>query len=425
MAWTTESDVYRRLADEAPVDADARSALLRIAKILDTDPRQHIQFLAQHAYYFLTQTLSPAQSIFVRHLGAFRGDVLRETYYHALSSSPQYAPDYDQQFYGYLREQIVRLARTSRSEVVNSAQLACALTLFNLTPLTSSYQSKTLRDVERGVRFEYRKGNEFWHDHGLSEDQLVSLAFDLARYDGSEVLEPHDISERFRLCISADPDGLAVFPTERWGLHSVARGDGTTAVRELVLPEAALVLPDQLEEFAELLEATRVNEADWQRFLDRNPVFLYLLGDYEAHRREVALVPQMSFDETPELGLRPDFILKRAGLNLWDILEAKLPKVDIVVGHVSRRHLSSTVVSALSQIRLYAEYFRDRGNFQWFHRTYGAGIATPRLHLLVGRDSSFRDAREKSKFAEAEGVHIFTYDDLFRIAKHRSIRTET
>ncbi len=419
MKWSKESDVYRRLAAEGPVNADAKSSLIRIAHMLDADSNLAIYAFAQHAFFFLTQTLSPPQTIMLRHLAGFRGDILRDTYKHA---SSKWHHRYDEATYDYVLEQVQRLAHISSTGLVNSSQLASALTFFNLTIELQDRPETIIEDLEKGTRFEYNSGNYFWRDHGISEDELASLSIDLARFEGNDILTPQEISDRFRLCVSVDENGIAVFPTERWGVHSVHDGDQNELVRELVFPDNFLVLPDQLLEFENLLLATSVNENDWQRFFEQNPVFLYLLGDYNDHRREVSLRPQLTLDETPDLGLRPDFLLKRIDMNLWDILEIKLPNQKLVVGRDSRRHLSAPVISALSQIKWYAEFFSDQANLRWFRKTHGLDVASPRLNLLIGRDTSFRDQREKSRFSQSEATRIFTYDDLFRIAKHRSLR---
>lgn len=423
MSWTTESDIYRRLATEAPVETDARSSLVRIAGMLDADAKLNTAAFAHHAYFFLTQTLSPPQTILLRHLAKFQGDILRDTYKHASSSKWNFR--YTEESYTYTLEQIERLAHTTSSGHLNSAQLASALTFFNLTIQLSEPPCRTLEDIEKGVRFEYNEGNHFWRDHGLSEDEIVDLALDLARFDGTDVLHPREIADRFRLCIAIDQEGMAVFPTERWGIQPVLSPDNKKLIRELILPEQFLVHPDELREFEELLTSPKVSEHDWQKFLEQHPVFLYLLGDYHDHRREVSLKPQLTIDENPDFGLRPDFLLKRIDLNLWDVLEIKLPNAKIVAGTPSRRRLSAPVISALSQIKSYAEFFADRANLLWFRKTHGLEVASPRLNLLIGRDSSFRDQREKSRFSEWDNTRIFTYDDLFRIATHRSMRGKT
>lgn len=126
-------------------------------------------------------------------------------------------------------------------------------------------------------------------------------------------------------------------------------------------------------------------------------------------------------DDTDEPDLRPDFLLKRIDFNQWDILETKLPDATVMVGGTSRRHLSSAVQSAIAQVREYAKFFRDHSNVKWFREKYKMQVSNPNLYVLVGRDSSFHSRKEKMRFKESEGVKVFTYDDLHRIAKHQRI----
>ena len=41
--------------------------------------------------------------------------------------------------------------------------------------------------------------------------------------------------------------------------------------------------------------------------------------------------------------------------------------------------------------------------------------------VVIGRDFEFTTLREKDLFKSAEGVRIYTYDDLRRLAIHRRL----
>ena len=220
------------------------------------------------------------------------------------------------------------------------------------------------------------------------------------------------------------PNGIVVRPIEQWGLHSVREAAESISYRaELWLPNNSLLTPDQLGAFEDLLRSEVAVEADWQLFFEQNPTFLYLLGDFEDHLPQVTLSPQVFLEgEEQSLELRPDFLLKRVGLEQWDILELKLPKTPLVVGRAARRRLSSGVKEAVAPLSTYAEFFRDRQNLKWVRGRLGLQMSSPRLYVLIGRDTSFGSIAEKTKFAESEGVKVFTFDDLHRIAKHKTVK---
>ena len=319
-----------------------------------------------------------------------------------------------------------RICESTGQAGINSAQLAFAFTFFNMTEVNQPVRGYKLDrpTLSKMVKFMYTQGTHFWREHGISLERAIDLSESLLSYNGSQLLTPEEISSRFRLSLTAGPHGIVVRPVEQWGLHSIREAAESSSYQaELWLPNNSLLTPDQLGAFEDLLQSEVAVESDWQWFFEQNPTFLYLLGDFEDYLPQVTLSPQVFLEgEEQSPALRPDFLLKRIGLEQWDILELKLPKTPLVVGRTARRRLSSGVMEAVAQLSTYTEFFHDRQNLKWIRSRLGLQLSSPRLYVLIGRDTSFRTVAEKTKFAESEGVKVFTFDDLYRIAKHKTIK---
>jgi hypothetical protein len=123
---------------------------------------------------------------------------------------------------------------------------------------------------------------------------------------------------------------------------------------------------------------------------------------------------------TEGFGLKPDFFLQRRDSPLWDIAELKLPTEPLIQGREARRGLAAAVRWGLDQLRRYREYFLDSGLAQHFRETQGLEVYYPKLTLIIGRDNAFGTYRERQRLTPPES-RILTYDDLLRLAKHRSL----
>ena len=419
----TQMEIYRVLARKAPLETEAKAELHRLITMMEADPRLGMQWGECHLYAFITHTLSAAQNIFLRHLKEFNGDLLSTAYASATKSPWARKVDDFKEELEWHQSKIAIVARAINRDSLNAPQLAFALTLLN-TVNAPEPKDATERALLDCAVYQYEQGTDFWETNHVSVETVIDVSKSLLSYCGEETLTPDEVASRFCLAIKVDSRGLTVHPVERWGIHGIKEDEGESTQRaELWLPTNTLVTPDEIHEFEELLEATNVAELDWQRFLDRHPVFLYMLGDFDAHRREVVLSPQLLLDDAEdEFQLRPDFLLRRMGTDLWDFLEIKPPNVRMVGGRKSRRRFSSSVADALAQVRVYAEFLRQKNHQAWLRKKNGLKFSFPRSHLLVGRDSAFGSTLEKQELLAGETVRIFTYDDLHRIAKHRLLR---
>ena len=168
-----------------------------------------------------------------------------------------------------------------------------------------------------------------------------------------------------------------------------------------------------LLEFEALINDTTTSELEIQRFLESNPEFL--LGD-----EYVRAHPGILLTPTEEFGLKPDFFLMRRDAPLWDIAELKLPTEKLTTGRAARHGLAAAVHKGMDQLRRYREYFLDTNLASDFREKHGMELYFPRLTLVIGRDATFGTYQERQRLTPLE-ARILTYDDLLRLAKHRSL----
>jgi hypothetical protein len=182
----------------------------------------------------------------------------------------------------------------------------------------------------------------------------------------------------------------------------------------LGLPDHSLLKSlESVLELEELLNNPRSPELAYQKFFETHPEFL-TTDDHVAVRSGITLA------SGAEYGLRPDFFLQRRDVPFWDIAELKLPTATLVRGRPARRGWAGAVHSAVDQLREYRRFFENPELAKKVREEHGLDIYYPRLTLVVGRDAAFGSYAERQKLVPPE-ARILTYDDILRLAKHRSI----
>jgi hypothetical protein len=166
-------------------------------------------------------------------------------------------------------------------------------------------------------------------------------------------------------------------------------------------------------EFEDLLNDPRTPETTYQRFFEAHPEFLFT-------DQHLAAKPGVLLHSSEGFGLKPDFFLQRRDAPLWDIAELKLPTEKLIQGREARRGLAAAVRWGMDQLQRYREYFLDSGLAQRFLELHGLEVYHPKLTLIIGRDDAFGTYRERQRLTPPES-RILTYDDLLRLAKHRSL----
>ncbi len=244
-------------------------------------------------------------------------------------------------------------------------------------------------------------------------------------------IEPIDLQNHYSIVLTVDAAG-------RIGAQVVEKFAGevseTTIVRPalhgIMFPDHAFFPSGELDDFAKLINQNPpAKEAAFQEFLESHPRWLYLLGEqYEHAIPQVALPPlelrsALAFaDGTPDrAAMVPDFLVKRVGLDLWDVLDIKTADARVVVGGQSRRRFSSAVAEAVAQLREYSRRLRSPQIREYLFERYRMTVSEPMAMIVIGRDFSFRNHVEKDRFREQDGVKVYTYDDLYRLAKRRAL----
>jgi Shedu protein SduA, C-terminal len=171
--------------------------------------------------------------------------------------------------------------------------------------------------------------------------------------------------------------------------------------RRFWLPEAT-----RLEE---LINNPSVREYDLQEFFEENP---HLLAGTSYDR--VVPHPVLARDEKGPL--IPDFMLEPAD-DFADVLDLKLPGVQLVTGRSDRLHQTAHVTEAIAQVREYRAYFDDPAHRQAVRDRYGIQAYRPTVAVVIGRDPGpGRDRLELRRIWDDLPAHarIMTYDQLLR-----------
>lgn len=253
---------------------------------------------------------------------------------------------------------------------------------------------------------------------------------------GPRSVDPDHLIERFSLAIRIlDSGRLRAEIVERWGQHPIAEDSGVVATRHgLWLPERVLFLPQEIEEFELLLNRNPPSKEEaFQRFFEEHPKWLFLLGEqYEASSAQIELPPlQVQPDlalldsGADNMALRPDFLLKRIGLELWDVLDIKRSDYRVAVGRASRRKFSEAVADSVAQLREYQRRLQHQEVRAYLKKQHGFYVAEPVAMVLIGRDFEFRTLGEKARLQSDSGVRVYTYDDLRRLAKNRALSDDS
>ena len=286
-------------------------------------------------------------------------------------------------------------------------------------------------DVSRLLRGGKFNGTTFFRSflaaRGISPETVCRRLLGLERGP-----EESAIPQRFSVAIRVLESGfLQAEVHDRWGQHAFAEEEhGVASTHGLLIPERAVFLPGELEDFERLLNAKPpAHERAFQEFFEAHPKWMYLLGEqYEKIAPQIQLPPveirqSLGFVDgrIDEGDFFPDFMLKRIGLELWDVLDIKRASPRVVVGAKSRRKFSAAVYEAVAQLREYTDRLRQNEVREFLRSEHGITIARPIAMVVIGRDFEFRTMREKDILKSSDGVRIYTYDDLQRLARHRAL----
>lgn len=111
--------------------------------------------------------------------------------------------------------------------------------------------------------------------------------------------------------------------------------------------------------------------------------------------------------------IRPDFFVVQPN-GYADIVEFKLPDIakNTVVGKDNREAFGAWLNSYIAQTRVYASYFDDPNNRNWFEDKYGFKVHKPKRWLIVGRRHNFESDVWREIMSDYRDLEILTFDDL-------------
>jgi hypothetical protein len=211
------------------------------------------------------------------------------------------------------------------------------------------------------------------------------------------------------LIVTDRNDRLRVLPTTELGTSDLQLAPGVEfsatprityrTTRGFWLPEAA-----RLEE---LINDPSIGEHDLQAFFEENP---HLLAGTSYDR----VVPHPILARDEKGPLIPDFMLEPED-GFADVLDLKLPGVQLVTGRRDRLHQTAHVTEAIAQVREYRAYFDDPAHRQAVRDRYGIQAYRPVVAVVIGRDPGpGRDRLELRRIWDDLPAHveIRTYDQL-------------
>lgn len=214
------------------------------------------------------------------------------------------------------------------------------------------------------------------------------------------------IDGRLRV-MSLAADGTYTFVDPCANLHSI-----------FYVGSETIELSQAIEELEDLMNSRAATEQDFQGFFERHPDFI-LTDDHKNARAHLVLE-----GETQQGPLIPDFVLEPVEqTGLADLLELKLPSVDLFVLKKSRMRFTAAVAEACAQLREYSAFFDESKNRETVLQKYGLLAYRPRLFLVIGRRPRVDPIAAKRVTTDLpQRLEIRTYDDLLERMKRRVAR---
>jgi len=212
-------------------------------------------------------------------------------------------------------------------------------------------------------------------------------------------------------------DGLK-FNTRPSGTWAYCQGPGARS--ELLTPFRGNVIqssgPFSEESLARLewLIQTNAAELEFQRFFEKEPYYLSVLGSYST------IHPQLVLTDDAGRKLIPDFFLENFHNGFLDILDLKRPADRIFKEVGGRPQFRDRIASGLRQLSAYRDFFEDRDNRQRFQEAYpGLKAFRPRVILVIGRAEDSVSELTKIRLTSElrDWLTLHTYDDVVASAR--------
>lgn len=206
---------------------------------------------------------------------------------------------------------------------------------------------------------------------------------------------------------------LLVTPYHRHAFNEIQGGDQILLGQPAVLASrtSSLLMPE-VRELEELLNEARITEARVQAYLEQHPALFNSLGYSDVY-------PQVVLERDDGTSLRPDFMVRPAGEQWWDILELKTPRLGLV-GRRDRKTLPKAIHDLAAQLREYAAAFEDERLAERVEAAYGIKCYRPRLIGVIGRTQPAIDERQARRaMTQYADVSLVSFDRLLDLARTR------
>lgn len=167
------------------------------------------------------------------------------------------------------------------------------------------------------------------------------------------------------------------------------------------------------QELGELIRDPATSEGDLQQLLEEYPE----LAQWDWH---TDVRPHIVLELEEDRTLIPDFVI-RAPDGFWDILEIKPPSLMPLVVRItpSRVQLSRRMQAAIEQAREYARVLDQPSVRHRVEERYGIRMASPRVHLIVGRTDPRTPHGPRRARLLANEVDVRTWDEQHALLKAR------
>jgi hypothetical protein len=183
------------------------------------------------------------------------------------------------------------------------------------------------------------------------------------------------------------------------------------------LGRIGLFSSDEIEELEELVNNSKTKEAEFQKFFENHPHFLRKWDYREVH-------PHIYLTRENDGPLIPDFILTNREAQDAAIIDLKRAtlKSKLIRHQDNRKRFADTVMEARAQLLEYRDWFESSANREGLKDKIGMSIYRPRLMVVIGRGSEFKDEYERQKLRDrTSDIELVTYDDILRFASQRRV----
>lgn len=270
----------------------------------------------------------------------------------------------------------------------------------------SSIQGDGFKTLEEGEEVEFEvtqgpKGPQAEMIVRLNTSSLEEEKPEDESADEQKFIAIANIDGKNRL-VTLTPDGRYEFLDEARNLHKIV----------YVTSTETLALQTATEELESLINEPHAREQDFQDFFERHRDFIINDEYKDAHPHMV-----LSGGEGPQYV--PDFVLEPIDQSsLCDLLELKLPSVQVFVLKKNRMHYSAAVTEACAQLRIYAEFFDEEKNRTSFQDSYpGLRAYKPKMFVIIGRQGTIDPLVRRSIESDLPNITLRTYDEVINRAK--------